>query len=156
MVENSTTNVNFSQVNLKKVDFIRNENLEQKEYKIDIVDLIKVLDVKANCFKIEYCRRTIGNEPFFVSVLFDFIVFLDKNGCDFYNGDLERIKNFAELRKAQIVSNLNLPSRASLLIGNIIKELGTPLISAPNVILKTEIAADKTKWDLKYRFKKTN
>ena len=133
MSENKT-NVNFSQINLKKVEFKRCENIENKEYKIELKDSIKIVNVNDKSFGVEYSRQTISSEPFMVHVCFDFIVYLDKTGIDFYSGDIDKIKKFAELRKAEVVNNLNLPSRASLLIANIINELGTPFISSPNVI----------------------
>ena len=137
-MDEKKTSVRFSPVYLKYVKFERSDSIDDKTYRIDVSDTITISEVNDNSFKVEFVRKTVTKVPFFVEVCFDFVVSLDETGVDYYKGDLERIQNFAELRKNEIVNNLNLPSRASLLIGNVVKEIGTPFISVPHVIIKEQ------------------
>lgn len=127
--------VNFSEVLLKEVSFNRSKSLGEETYKIDVVDSIIVDEVDAKSFKVIYVRETKGDNPFKFKVVFDFVTYLDEQGIEYYKGDLDKIKNFAETRKVEIVNNMGLVARASLLIGNIVKEVGNPFITQPAVIV---------------------
>ena len=127
--------VNFSEVLLKEVSFNRPSSLGEEIYKIDVVDSIIIDEVDAKSFKVIYVRENRGGIPFKFKVAFDFVTYLDEQGIEYYNGDLDKIKNFAEARKVEIVNNMGLAARASLLIGNIAKEVGNPFITQPAVIV---------------------
>ena len=134
-MEQSKTQVNFSEVILKEVSFLRPGLLDQENYQIDVGDQIDISDVTDKSFRVLYTRKTRGDIPFKFSVSFELVVFLGQEGIDHYQGDVEKILNFAEARKVEIVNNMALPARASLLIGNIVKELGNPFITQPAVII---------------------
>ena len=127
--------VNFSEVLLKEVSFNRPSSLSDETYKIDVVDSIVIDEVDSKSFKVIYTRETKGDIPFGFKVVFEFVTFLDDQGIEYYNGDLDKIKNFAEARKVEIINNMGLAARASLLIGNIVKEVGNPFITQPAVIV---------------------
>ena len=131
---NNMTNVTFSSVDLKMVEFKKSKEIAIKSYQIVIEDEINLVSFDKTSFVLEYCRKTKNKDPFYVRTVFEFTVYFDEVGIAFYNGDLERIKRFAELRKSEIVTNLNLPQRASLLIGNIVREIGAPFISIPIIV----------------------
>ncbi|MBO4667456.1 MAG: hypothetical protein J5666_04950 [Bacilli bacterium] len=133
-MEKPSIEVTFGEVFLKEANFVRPNALDQTNYQIDVVDIIDVVDVAKDSFRVLYTRKTRTDVPFKFSVTFDFVTYLGREGTDYYQGDIERIKKFAEARKVEIINNMSLASRASLLIGNIIKEVGNPFITQPAVI----------------------
>ena len=137
-MEKPKIQVSFSEVSLKEAVFLRPGVLEQENYQIDVIDVIDITDVSEKSFRILYTRKTRTDNPFKFLVSFEFVTFLGQEGEEHYQGDLEKIKNFAEARKVEIINNMGLPSRASLLIGNIVKELGNPFITQPAVIVNNQ------------------
>ena len=125
-------NVSFEEILIKEVKFKKSENMALKSYKIECSDNIEVVDVNNNGFKLEYTRKTETEEPFTFIVTFE--CFCKIQGETEF--DLEKIKQTAETNKESIVSNLNLPSKASLIIGDITSNLGTPYLSRPYLIKK--------------------
>lgn len=123
--------VRYSDIMLTNVSFKKSDSFKEQSYQINFADIIKISDVTASSFKLIYERATTQKEPFYVSVVFELLVTMDKKGIDYYAGDLERVKSFANARKMEIVNGVALPSRASLLIGNIVREFGMPLITPP-------------------------
>lgn len=130
-------NVNFKDVVLKqcscKVGFL-NPN---EKYNITLEDSATVVNVNKNCFTIQYRRRTISATPFDCEVVYEFSVEIDEKQLKFFD-DNNKIEDFADRKKVEMINALALPSRASLLIGNMISETGTPFISAPIFITKKD------------------
>ena len=137
MDEKKNVSVNITNVMLKEVKFVRAEQIGFERYKINVADKVNVDNVANDGFKISYSREITNNDPFYAIVTFDVYLSLNEDGTNVFGGDLNKIKEFAEKRKNDIVINLSLPARASLLIGNMTKEVGSvPLIMNPNLAIK--------------------
>ena len=124
-------NVSYENIFIKDISFKRAEKLEFKPYNIQFQDVISVVEFDENGFKIEYERNSLTSDPFSFAVKFDFYCRFDAKSKEVMNGDLNKIKEFAEKQKEFITNSLNLPSRASLIIGEITSNLGTPYLSRP-------------------------
>lgn len=130
-MENEKINVNYSDVILKSFKFEKSENYKEQPYKIDFEDFVKISCVTEESFKIEFSRSTRHSDPFVISATFELTVSFDKNGIEYFNGNLEQIREFAAKKKIEIVNGVAIPARASLLIGNVVREFGAPLITPP-------------------------
>lgn len=131
-MENKQLNVSFEEVFIKQVSFQKSKNMTSKSYSIECSDNVEVVEVNNNGFKIEYTRKTETEEPFTFVITFECLCKIQGES----NIELERIRQTAEKNKESIVSNLNLPSKASLVIGDITSHLGTPYLSRPFLIKK--------------------
>lgn len=134
MNSNQNINVTFEDIFIKEVDFHRSQNMEMKSYNIECVDSIRVSSADENGFRLEYTRKTVTKEPFFFTVVFECYCRLNQKSKDILGGDTKRIELTAEKHKEGIVANLNLPSKASLVIADITSHLGTPYLSRPFLI----------------------
>ena len=131
-MENKQLNVSFEEVFIKQVSFQKSKNMTSKSYNIECSDNVEVVEVNNDGFKIEYTRKTETEEPFTFVITFECLCKIQGES----NIELERIRQTAEKNKESIVSNLNLPSKASLVIGDITSHLGTPYLSRPFLIKK--------------------
>ena len=131
-------NVNFKEIALKQCSCKVGEMTPSTTYNIVLEDSAEVVSVKSDEFVIQYVRKTASDNPFFCEVIYEFVVSIDEKHVGIFEGDVQRVKEFAERKKKVMVNSLALPSRASLLIGNMINETGTPFISAPIFMEKKE------------------
>ncbi|GEM_PF-5897691 len=134
MENNENINVTFDEVLLKSVEFERVEKMGFHSYKIECIDSGRVTDISPEGFRVEYERKTTTTEPFSFSVKFDLYCRFDSKSKAILDSDLERIKKFADDNKMNVIASLNLPNRASLVIGNITTQMGTPYLSRPYLI----------------------
>ena len=133
IMENQKINVHYGEAMLKDAKFIKSENYEEKSYQVFFVDRIKVDNVTDKSFDVIFSRTTNAKEPFYISVTFEMKVTIGQNEYHHFNGDLEKMRNFASARKVEIVNSVSLPARASLLIASMVREFGAPLITPPLV-----------------------
>ena len=107
---------------------------KDKHYSIDLHDEISVQNITDRTFELVFSRGTQKKDPFQVSVFFSTKVEvidlrqLSENG--------ETISEYAERVKDKLVDMLGFPSKASCLIANITREVGSPYISSPAILSK--------------------
>ena len=135
-MESKVTNLSFNPSQLERVNFVFGSPEIDKVYSIKIFDTVEIDEINSKSFKIIYSRSTKEKSPFYISVSYSVIAIFDQVGVDFYAGDLERIKNFAETNKIDICNKIHLPSKASTLISNIVRDTGTPVVTPPFVTIE--------------------
>ena len=109
--------------------------LEQdKHYSIDLHDETSVQNITDRTFELVFSRGTQKKDPFQVSVSFSIKVeVIDLRQL---SENRETISEYAERVKDKLVDMLALPSKASCLIANITREVGSPYISSPAILSK--------------------
>ena len=134
MEQEPRINVSFEEILIKEISFNRSDKIEMRSYNIECIDIVSVASVEQDGFRLEYCRKTKTKEPFSFSVVFDCFCRLDDSSKEKIKNNIDKLNEMAEKHKEEIVSNLNLPAKASQVIADITSHLGTPYISRPLII----------------------
>jgi len=133
-MENKSVDVKFQDLLLKSAYFKRSSSFDSKAYSIELQDSLSVSDVSATGFVVSFERKTLSKEPFEVSVAYDVKVIFENDSQKAFGEDVNKIKEFANKKAAEIVSSLAIPARASVLIGSMTQGLGTPYVSIPRLV----------------------
>lgn len=133
-MEKKPINIRFVNQKLTSCSFELGSVEPGKSYSIDLQDETCVQNFAERTFELLFSRKTRGQDPFRIAVSFlTKVEILDTHQLE-ENG--ETISQYAERVKDKLVDMLALPSKASCLIANITREVGSPYISSPAILSK--------------------
>lgn len=141
-MEKNKTRIKFKNVTIALTNVIYErqplsfDNKQGGSFKVLVDDEVKIKAISENGINLSYIRKVdlMPEDYMSIKVEFDCVFHFDDESKKYYDSDLQKITEFANLRKDEIIQNHNIVSRASLLVAQLTSnESLNPLITSPSL-----------------------